>query len=188
MNSAWNYGTIYSSPITKLLLQNQYPQLKDSIIELELEEEHWIYTDEEKKEGITVSLIDASNHCPGAVMFLFKGPKIGTVLHTGDFRFTEKFFKNPFLFPEEKMNEKKEAISIDIDLLYLDNTFATKTVDFPSQEEAYQKLKRIIKNHKNFRVFLFTYLLGKEEVLLNLADEFETLVSFSFFTLLPDCG
>ena len=119
-------------------------------------------------------------------MFLFKGPKIGTVLHTGDFRYTEKFFKNPFLFPPERFNENKEAISIDVDLLYLDNTFATKTVDFPSQEEAYQLLKRIVKNHKNYRVFVFTYLLGKEEVLLNLADEFETLVSLFYCS--DSCG
>lgn len=52
-----------------------------------MDEEHWIYIDESKKEGITVTFFDAY-HCPGAVMILFKG-KMGTVLHTGDFRFCD---------------------------------------------------------------------------------------------------
>lgn len=52
-----------------------------------MDEEHWIYLDDEKKEGVSVVLMDAF-HCPGAVMFLFKG-KMGNVLHTGDFRFDE---------------------------------------------------------------------------------------------------
>ena len=42
-------------------------------------------------------------HCPGAVMFLFKG-KMGTVLHTGDFRFSEQMFDNLWLCPKEKKN------------------------------------------------------------------------------------
>ena len=139
-------------------------------IELEMDEEHWIYVDEKKKEGVSVVLMDAF-HCPGAVMFLFKG-KMGTVLHTGDFRFSELMFNNPFLFPESRKNKDMKGISIDVDYLFLDNTFADPDYDTPSREEAYKGLVDIVKKHENYRVFLFSYNLGKEEVFMNLAEDF----------------
>lgn len=68
------------------------------------------------------------------------------------------------------------AASIDIEYLFLDNTFANPDYDFPSREEAYQSLKTIVKNHSDFRIYVFAYYLGKEEVFINLAQDFETLV------------
>lgn len=109
-------------------------------------------------------------------MYLFKG-KMGTVLHTGDFRFSELMFNNPLLFPPEKDNDKMRGISIDIDYLFLDNTFANPEYDFPAREEAYNGLVDIVKNHDGYRIFIFSYYLGKEEVFINLAEKFETLVS-----------
>ena len=148
-------------------------------IDLEMDEEHWIYCDEQKNEGVSVVLMDAC-HCPGAVMFLFKG-KMGTVLHTGDFRFSESMFENPYLFPKEKRNKDNKAISIEVDTLFLDNTFADPRFDTPSREDAYSQLKGIVKEHKDYRIFLFSYYLGKEEVFLNLAEDFETLVCRQVF-------
>ncbi len=104
-------------------------------------------------------------------MFLFRG-KMGTVLHTGDFRFSEKMFNVDCAFPEEKRNEVMKAISVDVDYLFLDNTFADPEYDFPSREEAYKGLVNIIKNHENHRIFAFSYNLGKEEVFVNLAEDF----------------
>lgn len=72
--------------------------------------EHWIYCDDQKKEGVTVTLIDAY-HCPGAVMFLFKG-KMGTVLHTGDFRFNPGMLQNEILFPPARRNKEERGMSI----------------------------------------------------------------------------
>jgi DNA cross-link repair 1B protein len=87
LTSSWNYGKIYCSEISKILICDKFPNLKNHVHDLTMDEEHWIYLDEQKKEGVSVVLIDAC-HCPGAVMFLIKG-KMGTVMHTGDFRFHE---------------------------------------------------------------------------------------------------
>ena len=116
-------------------------------------------------------------------MFLFKG-KMGTVLHTGDFRFSDLMFKNPILFPPSRQNASGRAISIDVDYLFLDNTFANPQYDFPSREEAFQGLVDVVKDHENYRVYVFSYYLGKEEVFVNLAERFETLVTLLDLSLL----
>jgi len=174
LHSSWNYGKIYTSVISKILICDKFPHLKDYVVALEMDEEHWIYLDESKKEGVSVVLMDAC-HCPGAVMFLFKG-KMGTVLHTGDFRFHPSMLEHPKLCPPGRRNDEMKGITVDIDYLHLDNTFANPEYDFPTREEAYKTLKEIVANHKEYRVFLFSYTLGKEEVLLNLAEDFESLI------------
>lgn len=108
-------------------------------------------------------------------MFLFRG-KMGTVLHTGDFRFAETMFNNEWLCPKEKRNQLMKGITVDVDYLHLDNTFANPEYDFPSREEAYTSLVKIVKSHKDHRIFLFSYSLGKEEVLLLLADDFKSKI------------
>ena len=69
-----------------------------------------------------------------------------------------------------------KAMSIDIDYLHLDNTFASPEFDFPTREVGYNTLKSIINQHEKYRAFLFCYGLGKEEIFINLAEEFETLI------------
>lgn len=65
---------------------------------------------------------------------------------------------------------------MEIDYLFLDNTFADPEYDFPSREEAYKTLTDTVKAHKDHRIFMFSYHLGKEEVFVKLAEDFETLV------------
>eukprot|EP00347_Sterkiella_histriomuscorum_P015145 403358146 len=153
----WQWGTIYTSPKSKNILLLRFPNLKPYVRALELYKQYTI-------KDRTVMLYEA-NHCPGAVMFLFKGAK-GTVLHTGDFRFKPSmidYFTN-----------------IKIDYLYLDNTFATTDEDFPPQEEAFEKLYSIIEHKRgvdqNYQFHLFCYTLGKEEVFHNLAQLFSTKI------------
>lgn len=56
---------------------------------------------------------------------------MGTILHTGDFRFTPSMFDNPILFPYYLRNELNSKISIHIDELLYDNTFCDKVFKFP---------------------------------------------------------
>ena len=86
---------------------------------------------------ITVTFFDA-NHCPGAVMILFQG-YMGTVLHTGDCRFNPGWMVERYnlLYPKRPGNvaaiEAKEACSVHIDELILDNTFCDEVFQFPDQ-------------------------------------------------------
>jgi hypothetical protein len=46
---------------------------------------------------------------------------MGTILHTGDMRFDQKFYENKLLYKSK--NDRMEGVGIPIDELYLDNTF-----------------------------------------------------------------
>lgn len=102
-------------------------------------------------------------------MILFKGDR-GTVLNTGDFRFKKVML--------DVLKKDK------IDTLYLDNTFATPSEDFPTQEESYKMILDLmtknLKKNKEFKFNFYCYTLGKEEVFYNLARHFKTKVRFSF--------
>lgn len=69
-------------------------------------------------------------------MLLFRGD-FGTVLYTGDFRWESNC---------EKAKIAKEALSAalqdddGVDVVYLDNTYANPTYDFPSRSVAAQQV------------------------------------------------
>jgi len=67
-----------------------------------------------------VTLLEA-NHCPGATMFIFKS-HMGTVLHTGDFRFVNRMLKEI----------DKHTDGQGVDYIHMDNTFATSAEHFPT--------------------------------------------------------
>ena len=133
-----------------------------------------IFLDKERQEAITVTLLDA-NHCPGSCMMLFEG-KMGTVLHTGDFRFSPRFFDYTRLFPPDMYNEEEYDIATDVDHLIWDGTFSEPDKVFQSQDEAYKGILSIVKKHRRERIYLFAYQLGKEEIFIKLAQEFQTKI------------
>ncbi|XP_063811487.1 5' exonuclease Apollo-like isoform X2 [Pseudophryne corroboree] len=114
---------------------------------------------------MSVTLIDA-NHCPGSVMFLFEG-YFGTVLYTGDFRFSPLMLKYPPL-----RNQK-------IDVLYLDNTNCDPERKLPSRQEATNQIKEIINDHPSHDIVIGLYSLGKESLLVDLAKTFKSWVVIS---------
>ena len=68
--------------------------------------------------------------------------------------------ENPLLCPPGRDNPDKRGITIDIDYLHLDNTFANPEYDFPAREEAYKGLQEIVRNHKDYRQYIFLYMVA----------------------------
>ncbi|NXM78773.1 DCR1B exonuclease, partial [Serilophus lunatus] len=114
---------------------------------------------------VTVTLLD-SNHCPGSVMFLFEGA-FGTILYTGDFRYTSSMQGEPLLRGRR------------IDRLYLDNTHCRPQLALPSRQLATLQAARLIRAHPRHHVVIGVYTLGKETLLVDLALEFSTWVVVS---------
>ncbi|NWV16004.1 DCR1B exonuclease, partial [Ptilonorhynchus violaceus] len=114
---------------------------------------------------VTVTLLD-SNHCPGSVMFLFEGA-FGTILYTGDFRYTSAMQGEPVLRGRH------------IDRLYLDNTHCHPQRALPSRALATLQAARLIRAHPQHHVVIGLYTLGKETLLVDLALEFSTWVVVS---------
>ncbi|NXN18458.1 DCR1B exonuclease, partial [Indicator maculatus] len=118
-----------------------------------------------EKEKVTVTLLD-SNHCPGSVMFLFEGT-FGTILHTGDFRYSRSMRDEPVLRGRH------------IDRLYLDNTNCHPQRALPSRQHATRQAIHLIRTHPQHLVVIGLYSLGKETLLVDLAKEFSTWVVVS---------
>lgn len=57
---------------------------------------------------------------------------MGTILHTGDFRYSKKMpHELKALYPEKNRNSRNEAVSICIDELILDATYCDPMFVFP---------------------------------------------------------
>lgn len=164
LTPSWNQP-IYCSEITAKLLSHHHQIKKKLIHPLSLDTPHIIYLDQEHREQMTVTVIDA-NHCPGAVMFLFEG-YFGTILHTGDFRFHLPMIEDP---PLNKYEGK-------IDVLYLDNTYCSPACRFASRDEAATEIIDIIKAHPEHDVVIGLRSLGKETLLSKIAISCQEWIS-----------
>mmetsp|Transcript_25863 Transcript_25863/g.43973 ORF Transcript_25863/g.43973 Transcript_25863/m.43973 type:complete len:868 (+) Transcript_25863:41-2644(+) len=151
LNKSFDAGIIYCSEITANLLQYKYGIRPDSVSILPLEKEVDVY-------GIKVTALDA-NHCPGAVMLLFKTPE-GVYLFTGDFRYSPEMCNYAALQPFMC------GPSTALDAVYLDNTFGTPQAAFPSQLEVIQFVVDQVKAKATNKslVLIGTYTIGKERV------------------------
>ncbi|XP_039605307.1 5' exonuclease Apollo isoform X2 [Polypterus senegalus] len=163
LTSTWSNRPIYCSLLTAKLLHQKLQVKEKWIYPLEEGRAHMLPLDEVGKETVTVTLIDA-NHCPGSVMFLFEG-YFGTILFTGDFRYTPTMLQEPCL-----------SSSTQIDVLYLDNTNLSSSCAIPSRQEATKQIKDIIRMHPEHDIIIGLYKLGKECLLVELGVEFQTWV------------
>ncbi|NXC49653.1 DCR1B exonuclease, partial [Penelope pileata] len=102
----------------------------------------------------------------GSVMFLFEGA-FGTILYTGDFRYSRAMQDEPLLRGRH------------IDRLYLDNTHCGLQQPLPPRHRAVLQAARLIRQHPQHHVVFGVYSLGKEALLVDLALEFHTWVVVS---------
>ncbi|XP_033925652.1 5' exonuclease Apollo [Melopsittacus undulatus] len=160
LGSTWD-RPLYCSPCTARLLPRRLQVPTRWIRPLEVGESHVLG----EEVTVTVTLLDA-NHCPGSVMFLFEGT-FGTILYTGDFRYTRTMQGEPVLRGRH------------IDRLYLDNTHCNPQQSLPSRQQATHQAVRIIRQHPQHQVVIGVYSLGKEMLLVDLAVEFSTWVVVS---------
>ena len=155
LSNDWEYGTIYCTELTKRVLLNKFPMLKN-VVSLDYNKEYEIFLNKTKTIKYLVTLFDA-NHIAGSAMMLFKGP-LGTFFHTGDSRFDDYMFDDyKVLFPNHLgkrdfipiqdsgtntlMKKVDDTVvcqvpeSIHIDELILDNTYCDPIFRFPKREQ-----------------------------------------------------
>ncbi|EFJ29905.1 hypothetical protein SELMODRAFT_409901 [Selaginella moellendorffii] len=123
-----------------------------------------------------------ADHTEGLSADWCRGPlycsQFGCVLHTGDFR-----WNNDRCTLEERKEALREAIGgAQVDFLYLDNTFCNPLFSFPSRNAAATRVIELIRGHPEKDIVIGIDNLGKEELLLSIAQALETKVHLSVAT------
>ncbi|KAF5949302.1 hypothetical protein HYC85_011295 [Camellia sinensis] len=129
----------------------------------------------ESNTTVDVIPIDA-HHRPGAVMYLFRG-EFGCMLYTGDFRW-ETTSKRVEIGRSMLLSSLGND---EVDILYLDNTYCNPSYSFPSREVAAQQVAGVIASHLEHDIIISIDSLGKEDLLLHIAQALKIKVC-SLFT------
>ncbi|XP_075220943.1 5' exonuclease Apollo-like [Lycorma delicatula] len=160
---------IYTSDISCWYLKDVLNLSNYKFVELSVGNSYEFNEGPDSRFTFEVTLIDA-NHCPGSVMFLFQG-NFGTVLCTGDFRYTPDLLKNPAL---EKIAERKS-----LDILHFDNKFIGKHCDFPSKDVAKENILKLICSFPDHRIEICVGVFKKFHLLKYLAETLQKLICIS---------
>ncbi|TYI02202.1 hypothetical protein ES332_A11G254200v1 [Gossypium tomentosum] len=168
LSSTWAMAPIFCSRVTAKLFPFKFPNFNLSLLRV-LDLGSWhslslISPSTGSKVTVQVMAIDAY-HCPGAVMFLFRG-EFGCMLNTGDFRW-EKNCERAKLAKEMLLNALKDDA---VDVLYLDNTYCNPTFQFPTREVAAKQVADIISSHPDHDIVVGIDTLGKEDLLLHISN------------------
>ncbi|KAH1082901.1 hypothetical protein J1N35_022662 [Gossypium stocksii] len=168
LSSTWAMAPIFCSRVTAKLFPFKFPNFNLSLLRV-LDLGSWhslslISPSTGSKVTVQVMAIDAY-HCPGAVMFLFRG-EFGCMLNTGDFRW-EKNCERAKLAKGMLLNALKDDA---VDVLYLDNTYCNPTFQFPPREVAAKQVADIISSHPDHDIVIGIDTLGKEDLLLHISN------------------
>ncbi|KAI5743054.1 hypothetical protein M8J77_013964 [Diaphorina citri] len=111
---------------------------------------------------VEVTALDA-NHCPGALMFVFKTLHGNSYLHTGDFR------------ADESMQNIDILKNTYFDKVYLDTTYCDPRHTFPTQKIVIDNLvKTVEENHQKYPDTLYvcgSYTIGKEKLYSSILEK-----------------
>ncbi|KAK7843495.1 uncharacterized protein LOC112032967 [Quercus suber] len=169
LSSSWAKGPIFCSRLTAKLFPFKFPGFNLSLLRL-LAVGTWhsislVPPSSASSSTLQVMPIDA-HHCPGAVMFLFRG-EFGCLLYTGDFRW-ETTSKWAEIGRTMLLNALKDDV---VDILYLDNTYCNPSYAFPSRAIVAQQVIDIIVSHPEHDIIIGIDSLGKEDLLLHISHE-----------------
>ncbi|CAO2814362.1 unnamed protein product [Amaranthus hypochondriacus] len=167
LSSSWSYAPLFCSRITAKLFPLKFPDFNFSLLRL-VEIGSWhrlslLSPSTGSPATVQFMPIDAV-HCPGAVMFLFRGV-FGHALYTGDFRWEvngERAMKARNMLLDALDGAK-------LDFLYLDNTYCNPAFCFPTREVAAQQVIEIISSHPDHDIIIGIDSLGKEDMLLQVS-------------------
>ncbi|CAH0382396.1 unnamed protein product [Bemisia tabaci] len=147
---------IYCSKITASLVMMKIGVKEEFLRILNLKEPRII-------NGVEVTTLDA-NHCPGAVMFLFRLTDNRQYLHVGDFRACYEMEEEPIL--------QKARITA----LFLDTTYCNPQYTFPLQKDIIQAVVQVVEKKisdcPKLLVVCGSYTIGKEKVFLGILERF----------------
>jgi DNA cross-link repair 1B protein len=153
----WNNGIIYCSEVTLRLFNHKFKELcvpSRLLQSLELGVPHALELSNSMP--ATVTLVDA-NHCPGAVMLVIEAHG-RCIVHTGDCRWHSSMAQLPSLFGKS------------VHTAFLDCTYAKPQYTFPSREEAAAQVVSLSRKHAHHIVYIAVDTLGKEELLVAVAQ------------------
>jgi DNA cross-link repair 1A protein len=155
----FNRGPIYCTQITAnlLLTRLRVKALYIHVLPMRVE------TAVPNLPNVTVQFFDA-NHCPGAVLMLFKLADGTHHLHSGDFRY------------DSELEDHRTLRQFKIHNLYLDTTYCNPKYAFPPQSTVISHVidvfSRAVQDAQTL-VLIGTYTIGKEKFFLSLASIFE---------------
>ncbi|KAJ8749343.1 hypothetical protein K2173_018829 [Erythroxylum novogranatense] len=174
LSSTWSRAPIFCSRITAKLFPFKFPDFNLSLLRV-VDVGFWyslslVFPSSASRTTVEFMPIHA-HHCPGAVMFLFRGD-FGWMLYTGDFRW-EANSERAQLGRTTLLNALKGH---RLDVLHLDNTYCNPSYDFPPRSVAAQQVVDIIVSHPEHDIIIGIDTLGKEELLLRISRLLKTKI------------